>query len=245
MASDKEIRYRLNIIDEALSLLSLLFKADRRMTLTELCIATGMTKNKTFRILKTLEHQGIIDKDKQERYHFGISTFMTAQRLLSRAEMPELFRPSLEKLAEHLNEEVYLARKTMEGEAVLMIMAKSSQKVTIRSYLGSILRDSSHTKVSCPSKVINGASVSVGVLDRDITTVAVDIPGFGEVEQGALVVVAPTFRMLPERIQSDVIPVLHDTVRQMRQTKARLADRALNPGMVQGAKGCVAMEILS
>jgi DNA-binding IclR family transcriptional regulator len=211
------MRYRLNIIDEAMSLVTLLFESDRRMSLTELTLASGMTKNKTFRMLTTLELQGILDKDKQGRYYFGINTFMTVRHVFNRIHVPEIIRPLLEKVAAQLNEDVYLARK-IKGKAILVTTVNSSQKVTIRSYIGSVLPESPDEKseaLRSSHEVFDGARVSVGMLDPEITTVAMDIPGFNEQERAALVVVAPTFRMSPERIRSDVIPIMYETVCQM------------------------------
>lgn len=232
----QEMRYRLNIIDEAMSLVTLLFESDRGMNLTELTLASGMTKNKTFRLLTTLELQRIIDKDKQGRYYFGINTFMTARHVLTRIEVPEIFHPFLEKVAVQFNEDVYLARRT-RGQTILMTMASSSQKVTIPSFVGSVLRESlaeNNAGFRSCHEVIDGGNVSVGTLDSEITTVAVDIPGFGEMEQAALVVVAPTFRMPSERIRSDVIPVLHETVRQMGHFRTESVQRTLQAATVQG-----------
>jgi len=226
MTTDKEMRYRLNIIDEAMSLVTLLFESDWRMNLTELTLASGMTKNKTFRLLATMEQQGMLDKDKQGRYYLGINTFIAARNALTRIDIPDVF-PVLENVALQLNEDVYFARKTT-GLPLLVSVANSRQQVTLRSCIGCVLRDQGS------ENTWELVRVSVGVLDPEITTVAIDIPAFGENEHCALVVLAPTFRMSPERIRSDVIPVLHETVRKMGHLHAE-SGRWVHPPAVQVA----------
>ncbi|MBU5613819.1 helix-turn-helix domain-containing protein [Geomonas azotofigens] len=217
-----KVRYRLQIIDEALSLLALIFQSGSRMNLAEVIAASGMTKNKTFRMLTTMEYRGVIDKDRDGRYHFGMNTFMVARRALTRIELPEAV-PFLRELALLLNEEVYLARKR-DGQTMLVAVANSRQKVTVRSYLGLLLPE----PPGCPA--IEGAQVTEGVLDPEITTVAVDLPPFGDGEFGALVVVAPTFRMAPERVRTEVIPALRKTVGRMGRLSANSVLRTLQKG---------------
>lgn len=235
MNADNEVRYRLQIMDEALSLLTLMFESDRRLSLADLTLATGMTKNKMFRLLKTFEFQGILDKDKTGRYAFGINAFIVATHVFNRIEMHDVIHPFLEKLARQLNEDVYLARKVY-GQATFVAKVNSRQKVTIRSYIGSVFREVPGEKnefMNC-HEVVNGITLSVGAIDPEITTVAVDIPACGK--RGSLVVVAPTFRMSPERIRSDVIPVLSETVHQMGRFQVGFAGRTLHTEMVQGAQ---------
>lgn len=226
MNADNEVRYRLQIMDEALSLLTLMFESERRLSLADLTLATGMTKNKMFRLLKTFEFQGILDKDKAGRYAFGINAFIVATHVFNRIEMQEAIHPFLEKLARQLNEDVYLARKVY-GQATFVAKVKSLQKVTIRSYIGSVFREApveNNEFMDC-HEVVNGITVSVGAIDPEITTVAINIPACVKREWGALVVVAPTFRMPLERVRTDVIPVLDEIVRQMGHLQAESARR--------------------
>jgi len=195
------------------------------MNLTELSFASGMTKNKAFRLLTTMEQQGMIDKDKEGRYYFGINTFIAARNALTRIDIPEVF-PFLEKVAMQLNEDVYLARKTT-GLPLLVDFANSRQQVTVRSCIGCVLRDQGNENTR------ELVRVSVGALDPDVTTVAIDLPISRNRETGALVVVAPTFRMSPERIRSEVIPVLQETVRQMGYFQAESMVRTSHLETVQ------------
>lgn len=237
MNAENEMRYRLLIMDEALSLLTLILESDRRLSLADLTLATGMTKNKMFRLLKTFELQGILDKDKAGRYAFGINAFIVAQNVFNRIEMLDVIHPFLEKLAWQLNEDVYLARK-VHGQATFVAKVNSRQKVTIRSYIGSVLREAPREKsegfMDC-LEVIDGVTFSVGAIDPEITTVAVDLPACGKRERGTLVVVAPTFRMPLERIRSHVIPVLHETVGQMGHFQTESASSATVPTTLKEA----------
>lgn len=228
MTGEKYMPYRLNIIDDAMSLLMLLFESDRRMNLSELALACGMTKNKAFRLLKNLELQGILDKDTQGRFYFGIKTFFAARHALTRIDIPEVF-PFLENIALRLNEDVYFARKTTELP-LLVAVANSRQLITVRSCIGCVLRDQGSEKTR------ELVRVSVGALDPEVTTVAIDLPVYRERESNALVVVAPTFRLPLERVQTEVIPVLRETVRQLGQLEAESIPLSLMRG---GTAGCV------
>jgi hypothetical protein len=196
------------------------------MKLNELTTASGMSKNKTFRLLKTLEFRGIIDKDTEERYYFGINTFILARHALNRTEMPEVY-PSLKQVAAHLNEDVYLARKT-KGQAVLVAVVNSSQKITIRSYIGSLFQESPAEKNTGSwnyYQIGDGVSVSMGVLDTEITTVAIDIPVFSERSRQAGCC-GPDIQNVAERIRIRSYSVLQETVRHMEHSQAEsmLAD---------------------
>lgn len=218
-AGKEKRQYQLNCIEDALLLLNLLFGTDGGMTLTELYLASGLSKNKTFRLLTTFERNGVLAKDQQGKYGPGISTVVAVRKIISRGDSCAAIRPVLETVAGQLNEAAYLASR-IDGQAVLIDMVDCSQSVRVRSFIGHTIGcrtvRSDPVSQSCCG-VRDGVTVTVGGIDPEITTLSIDIVTITGRIAGALVVIAPTYRMSPERIVGEVIPALHETVRHTAQ----------------------------
>ena len=57
-------------------------------------------------------------------------------------------------------------------------------------------------------------TVDTGGLSAEVTTVSIPYNNEHGVEIGALVVLAPTYRMTPNRIKTELIPVLNDAMQR-------------------------------
>jgi DNA-binding IclR family transcriptional regulator len=214
--------YNLNCITNGLTLLNLLFDAEESMSLVELCLAAKLSKNKAFRLLNNFEHSGIIEKDLHGKYCLGTPAFVTAKKIVSKGISAEHVRSMLEKLAAQFNEAVYFARSAC-GQATLTDMVDCTHKVRARSFVGSVLHGQEGERkdpVAMNLKLVNGVTIYSGVIDPEITTVSIDIANNCGMVIGSLVVLAPSFRMPLERIASEIIPLLHETIRSMPQISA-------------------------
>lgn len=219
MASSKpecSKRYDLNNIIEAFAIITKILDTDDTLGLTQLSNRTHLSKNKTFRILSTLEHCGIVEKDLKSNYNIGISSIGIANRIISRTTDLDNVRPCMEQLAMVFNEAVYFADCT-SGEAVLVDYADCCHPVKAVSFVGKAIQlPGSSSFATCSGNVarIGDISVDVGGIDLDITTVVMPFINDKGIRTGALVVLAPTFRMPPERIKTEIVPALRTVIQR-------------------------------
>lgn len=216
--AERTKRYDLNNVIEAFAIITKILDTDDTLGLTQLSSRTRLSKNKTFRILSTLEHCGIVEKDLKSNYNIGISSIGIANRIISRTTDLDNIRPCMEGLAKAFNEAVYFADCT-SGEAVLVDYADCSHPVKAISFVGKAIQLPGST---CFSKSggnvarIGDISVDVGGIDLSITTVSMPFINDKGVRTGALVVLAPTFRMPPERIKTEIVPALRAVMQRQQ-----------------------------
>jgi len=197
-------QYKINCIEDGLSVLAILFISEEGKTLNDLYMATGISKNKTFRLLTSFVMSGVLIKDRYGKYSLGNSTYITARKILARDELTVNVRPVLESLAVQLDEAVYFARPDSKG-LVMTDMVDCRQKVRGRSMVGTLLCGGTD----------EGVTVSHGGIDPELTTVAMTLKNCSGMVSGALVIVGPTFRLSDERIGDEIIPLLQRSMRQL------------------------------
>ena len=217
--SKGKTNYNLNCINNALVLLKLLSNSEEGMSLTNLSLAAKVSKNKTFRLLTNFEQNGILEKDARGRYFLGKSTYATARKIVAKGVTADKVQAVLEKLAGQFEEAVYFARNSA-GQATLIDMVDGSRKVMTRSLIGTVLppQDPQREKPQAiyPYQA-DGVTIYPGTIDPEVTAVSIEMADSSGKVFGSLVVLAPTFRMPQERIRTEVIPALHETIRQMPQ----------------------------
>ena len=207
-------------LTNAFGLLDVLLEERHGVTLAYLIQQTGWTKNKTFRLLATLEQIGVVEKDSKSKYSLGPSAYGIAHRIL---EKPSNFcwaRPAITQLAERFNESVYFA-KLIAGTLHLVSWADCRQEVKAVSMVGKQLLLSNAniiTEASAGQKNNVTFFIETGVLDTEVTTVTTLITDPLTCPSGALVVVVPTYRLSMERISSEIIPALAFVTRQLSGT---------------------------
>jgi len=174
------------------------------MTLTLSCFSDqlGISKNKMFRLLATLEQRSFVERHNSGGYRLGGTAFALARRILASESVLSQARPIMAELAKLLDEAVYLATYD-NGTALLQDMVDCRQATKATSFVGSVFPFFVETQ-----KQVAGVLVAEGVLDPEITTVSAEFGDSGNSSAGTLVVLAPTFRMTSERIRSDVAPAL-------------------------------------
>jgi len=215
--ADKEnIRcYELQSVNHALDLIDALITAREGLTLSHLSRSSGLSKNKIFRMLSTLEQRGMVQKDRNCQYRLGISAFGTAHRILSSQSLLDHARPVMAELAARLNEAVYLATM-VGGEAMFQEMSDCCQSIRTGSFVGSRfpLPDVTVSGSVMEQIDVDGVTVYVSELNAEVTTVAVMLMDSSSIA-GALVVLAPTFRMPIERIRSETAASLSASAQQV------------------------------
>ncbi|MCM0082177.1 helix-turn-helix domain-containing protein [Geomonas sp. Red32] len=236
--------YGVKSIEESWSLLTLLFESRRGMTLTELIMASGISKNKTFRLLSTFEKQGILDKDLYGVYSLGSSASVAARKVLWRGNVGDAADPALKKVASILDESVYFAHRCA-SRTTLMYMADCNQKVRVRSLVGSVFFERANGETVPAGKGMEGVRITVGAVDREVTTVALDVAPVGDDGFSSLMVVAPSFRMSHQRIAEEIVPALREAVRELREEQSEPKRRRSQPAVVHLAPQRAAKRSLS
>ena len=216
LSAVKTRKYDVNSVVEAFNIIDKLLDAKSGFGLTQLCHHMHITKNKAFRLLSTLEGCGIVERDQQGNYSIGTATTGIARRILAKESMLDNVRDKLEMLAKLFNEAVYFAHYS-DGKAMLVDYVDCSQMIKATSFVGKTLQHPGNTNLTSNENGvtrIGGITVDVGGLDPDISTISVLIYNNIGVETGALVVLAPTFRMPLDRMKMEIVPALRNVMQQ-------------------------------
>ena len=207
-----ERRYEVNNLAQAFVLIEKILDANDKQGLTQLSRSICFSKNKTFRLLTTLEYYGIVEKDSQSNYGIGLTALAAARKVLDKSSSLDKVRPYLKAVSEAINEAVYFAYYGRE-EAVLVDFVDCRHPVKAASFVGSsfILSGCGNSDRKVRRVVgIGDIIVDAGGLDPEITTVSAPMVKADGAALGAMVVLAPSFRMPLERIKTEIVPVLRE-----------------------------------
>lgn len=112
--------YAVLTVENALDLLEVLADEPADATLPSLADNLGISRNKTFRLLATLEARGLVEREELSgRYRLGLPAVELAQRLLNSARLIRQAHPVLERLARKHDEAVYMT--VLRGDEVLFL----------------------------------------------------------------------------------------------------------------------------
>jgi DNA-binding IclR family transcriptional regulator len=209
-------RYEVNNVAEAFTIIATMLDANDCLGLTQLSDCTHFSKNKTFRLLSTLEQCGIVEKDQQCNYKMGVATIGIARKIMAKASLLDRARPYMEGLVKLVNEAVYFAYYSA-GEAVLVDYADCRQPIKATSFVGKAIKlPDCATLVKRDKSVakIGDIIVDAGGMDLEITTVCMPFVDDKGVETGALVVLAPSYRMPMDRIKAEMVPALREVMQR-------------------------------
>lgn len=212
-AGDKQ-KYKLQLIIETFLILGKIYEAKGGLTLTEICQSMHITKNRGFRMLATLIQCGMLEKDDRSNYKIGIASIKYAHKILAKAASLDKARPMMANLAKTINEAVYFA-KYIGPEAVLVDFVDCCQPIKSSSFVGAATQRQRVTHGASVAKT-GDITIDTGGLSAEITTVS--MPYFNEhgVDIGSIVVLAPTYRMTPNRINTEIIPALRDVMQHQQ-----------------------------
>jgi len=231
--------YSVQAVVKAFDLLEALAEESATTTVPTLAKKLELSRNKTFRLLATLENKGLIERDDVSgNYRLGLSAFEMAQHILKSANLIRMAHPVMEELARRHDEAVYIT--VMNNDEVLFLdMVDSFQQIKtiplvgkrfpfFTNAAGKAIKAMSSTDAlerlkrrraganSVPDiKLLEselrdirqrGVAVEVGGLGDGICAVAVAIRDYAGKVVGALTLLAPSFRMLQERLEQEIIP---------------------------------------
>lgn len=211
-------KYELNAVVDAFRLIAKILEVNGSIGLTQLSGIMRLSKNKTFRLLTTLNQCGLVEKSQQNNYSIGLASIGLAHRIMTKASLMNNIRPYMEELVKVVNEAVYFARYHAE-EAVLVDFVDCHQPIKATSFVGKAIRHPISTRLvtrDCSVAMIGDIAVDVGSLNPDITTVSIPCLVTNGMNMGALVVLAPTYRMPLERIKTEIVPALRDVMQRQQ-----------------------------
>ncbi|SNB46323.1 IclR family transcriptional regulator [Geobacter sp. DSM 9736] len=241
--SSKISSYTVQSVDKALDILDILSEGSIHATLQNLSDRLGISRNKTFRLLATLENRGLVERDPLSGiYHLGLATVEVAHRFINSASIIRYAHPVMEGLARKHDEAVYMT--VMKGDEVLFLdMVDCGQQIKAAPFLGKRFpfftnaagkvikslesRDlleklfkRGREKKKLPDLVAleselndireKGVAIESGGLGEGIITVAVAVRDYAGKVIGALTMLGPSFRMVTERVENEIIPSLRE-----------------------------------
>ena len=234
MTSEKSA-YSVQAVIKAIDLLEALALEGASPTIAVLANKLELSRNKAFRLLATLENKGLVERNEEDgTYSLGLQAFEMAQHILKSTNLIRLAHPIMEELARRLDEAVYIT--VMSNDEVLFLdMVDSMQQVkavnlvgkrfpfftnaagkVLKSVSSIDVRSRGDNKRNIPDPQLleneldeirkKGVAVDFGGLGEGICAVAVVIRDYAGKVVGALTLLAPSFRMLQERLEQDIIP---------------------------------------
>ena len=229
--------YSIQSVENALDVLEALCDQEE-VRISHLSDKLGMNKTSVFRLLATFENRGYVERQESSgKYRLGLSAYEMGQKFLSRMGLLRKARPVMEQLVRRCNESVYLIMRRQE-EVLFLDMIDTSHQVKIFSLVGRRFPLTGNAageliSVFCPppsaadpdggTQSTNPAPAAVrarvrrdgyctdcGQLGDGITSIAVPLfDTEGEVP-GGLCMVGPDFRMLPERVETELLPAVRE-----------------------------------
>jgi DNA-binding IclR family transcriptional regulator len=239
LGSQQKTDYAVHSVENALDLLDAICDEGGEARVSQLSQRLGMSKASVFRLLATFERRGFVERsDDSVKYRLGLSACEMGQKIIAKMGVLRKARPTMDRLARQCNESIYFVVR--RNDYVLMLdMVDSTQQVKIVPLVGQrfplVTTATGRIFLSYEGEVAgNGrkrtdapGSAALTALEKEairnrgfcveeqgfgdgVTCVAVPLlNGKGEAA-AALAILGPTFRMVPERINHDLLPQLMD-----------------------------------
>ncbi|BDH60674.1 IclR family transcriptional regulator [Lysinibacillus sp. PLM2] len=97
-------------VDRALELLEIVASSEHSISILELIEKTGLNRTTVWRLLKTLENRGFVEKDEvTNNYRIGVKLYQLVKSNDSYSYLLKTVQPYMEKLCETYNETVILS----------------------------------------------------------------------------------------------------------------------------------------
>lgn len=133
----EDARYYVDVVAESIQLLQAFAAPPYRFTLTELSVLTGLSKNKTFRLLHTLVHTGMVRQEADtKRYALGLPVLRLASALQAGDEILLAARDTLDWVQDTIDERVNLGAWDGEDHSICIETREPSQRLQISARVG-------------------------------------------------------------------------------------------------------------
>ena len=242
--TDLEHDYTVKAVNKAIELLEVLVEFETGATLPQLSSRVKLTRNSTFRVMKTLAGKGLVEQDPVSgTYRLGINSVTLAQKMLQSMSVINYAHPVLEDLVRRHDEAAYLT-VIRDGEVLFLDMVDCDRQIKAASLVGrrfpffsnaagkvmkslesydiieKLLKKRGRKGAGAPDlqklqvELSNirdtGVAVDRGGLGEGIISVAVAVKDYTGKVVGAITLIGPSFRMLTDRLEKEIIPSLKD-----------------------------------
>lgn len=234
-AKDSDPDYTVKNVDKALEILEILSESEEGISLSLLGSRLSMTRDRVFRILRTMHAKGLAEQDPHTgHYRLGLRSIPLAYKMLKINNVATYAHPALEELARRHGEAVYLT-VLKDDEVLFLDMVDCGQQIKTASLLGRLVPFFSNAAgmvlKSLDSRDLlerlikkkgaqelekldqelseirkRGVAVNLGGLGEGVISVAVAVKDYTGKVVGAITLIAPSFRMLSSRIENEIIP---------------------------------------
>lgn len=120
---------------KVIKIMELFSRAEPRLSLAQISQRLNMPKSTTHNLLNTLVSIGYVEKVDGDQYALGTAIIELTQNVRVNVELRDRAAPLLRRLADNINESVYLTVR--DGKYVLYIYAiESSQRLIARTAVG-------------------------------------------------------------------------------------------------------------
>lgn len=230
-------------VEKAFELLALLTERDDPVSLGELNERLGLGRERAVRLVMTMQRLGLLERNATGAYGLGIGAVELGQKVLARSSVVRHARPLLAELVRKHDEAVYLT--VLEGdETVFLEMVDCRRQVRATPLVGKrfpfftnaagkllksletgdfLERIGRKKGIPAPEMLATelgeirqkGVAVETGGLGDGIMTVAVAVKDYAGRVVGALTLLGPSFRLLGERVDQEIIPSLTESALQL------------------------------
>ena len=238
---ERNTDYTVQTVNKALELLEILAESSGHCALMSLAERVGLNRNKTFRLLATLQEKGLVDRDPVTGgYQLGAYTVALGQKLLQSSNLVTYAHPILEELARKHDEAVYMT-VIKDNDVLFLNMVDCTQQIKAGPFVGrkfpffttaagkvmKAVDSRDLLEKLCKKDGRRGRGPDLDTLASELQEirargVAVDNDGLGEgiisvavavrdyagKVVGAITMLGPSFRMLADRIENEIIPSL-------------------------------------
>jgi IclR family KDG regulon transcriptional repressor len=132
----KQLMYQAPIVKKAFQILELVAQEEKRMTMSDLSRALGISKSTVHGITRALEEAGALIRDKKsKRYTLGTVFFELARSGYARMDLKDTARPFMEKLMRSTRQSVFLGIRSGNHVSIIDIV-ESNRDLKITSPIG-------------------------------------------------------------------------------------------------------------
>lgn len=128
-------KYTIAVVEDAIHVLETFLNGEERLTLAQITQLTGLSKNKTFRILSTLEKHRFVERDETGAYYLGVRFLDFGEQARNELDLLEVSGPVLDWLQQETRESIFLG--VIDGEEALCVdMRESPQSIRLYAEVG-------------------------------------------------------------------------------------------------------------
>lgn len=127
--------YTIAVVSDTIRVLETFLDGRSELGLAEVTRASGLSKNKAFRILSTLERHRLVERHDGASYQLGVRLLEFGQRVQDQLDLLKASRTVLDRLVEETQESIFLG--VIDGrEALCVDMRESPHSVRLFARVG-------------------------------------------------------------------------------------------------------------